>query len=124
MVKIETFKDLKVWQKSHHLVLIVYRLTRSFFSDERYSLVSQIRRAVVSIASNIVEGFNRRSIKDSLNFYNISRSSLEEVKYQLLVVHDLDYISELDYQNVVSQCDKVGKMLNAWSNSQRINFNS
>ena len=54
----------------------------------------------------------------------MSGSSLEEVKYQLLVVHDLDYISELDYQNVVSQCDKVGKMLNAWSNSQRINFNS
>jgi four helix bundle protein len=90
---INTWRDLKVWQKAHELVLLTYNLTAKFPSEEKYGLSSQIRRAAVSVASNIVEGFRRRTIKGSLSFYNTADGSLEELKYQSLLAGDLHYIS-------------------------------
>jgi len=92
MTPIRRFEDLKVWQKAHELVLLVYKLTAKFPAEEKYGLSSQKRRAAVSVASNIVEGFKRRTVKDSLNFYNTADASLEELCYQSLVARDLGYI--------------------------------
>ncbi|RLF34767.1 MAG: four helix bundle protein, partial [Thermoplasmata archaeon] len=93
----KTFKELKVWQKAHQLVLEIYKITRSFPKEERFGLVIQIRRSVSSIPTNIVEGFKRKSKKDFAHFLNIAESSLEETKYHLLLAHDLKYISNTVY---------------------------
>jgi four helix bundle protein len=119
MTIIKTFRDLKVWQKSHELTLLVYRFTAGFPVDERYGVTSQVRRAAVSVASNIVEGFNRASTKNSLHFYNMARASLEEMKYQCLVARDLNYLTKEKYQTIISLSEEVGRMLNAWSKSQK-----
>lgn len=118
MAQIKHFQELKVWQKAHQLVLKVYQVTKDFPKEERYALLVQIRRAVISVASNIVEGFNRYSVNDSLHFYNFARASLEEVKYQLLIANDLNYISLEVYQESLILSEEVGRMLNSWIKSQ------
>jgi len=118
MANIKIFTQLKVWAKAHELVLEIYQITKKFPSEEKYGLTSQLRRAAVSIASNIVEGFNRLSVKDSLRFYSISRGSLEETKYQLIIARDLTYLPEEIYKKLNDLCNEVGKMLNAWIQSQ------
>ncbi len=110
----QTFHDLKVWQKSHELVLNIYALTKTFPSEEKFGLTSQLRRAVISVPSNIVEGFKRRGIKDSLHFYTIAEASLEEAKYQLLLAKDLKYISSEVYEKVLNQSNEISKMLFAF----------
>ena len=89
---IKTFRDLKVWQKAHCLVIIIYEITKSFPAEERYVLVSQIRRSAASISTNIVEGFKRRTNRDYAHFINIADTSLEETKYQIILAGDLGYI--------------------------------
>ena len=118
MRRINTFPDLRVWQKAHKLALQIYKISKKFPKSEMYGLSSQIRRAVVSIASNIVEGFERKSSKDSLHFYNIADGSLEEVKYQLLLSHDLEYIDDKAYKETLELAEEVSKMLNSWIKSQ------
>ena len=86
-----TFEDLLVWQKAHQFVLAVYRLSGTFPKDETYGLTSQIRRAAVSISANIAEGFRRRGSADKSRFYNIAQGSLEECRYYLILVRDLEY---------------------------------
>lgn len=107
----QTFRDLKVWQKAHKVALDIYKVTNNFPNEEKYGLVSQIRRAAVSVPSNIVEGFKRRSKKDSLNFYTIAEASLEELRYQLLLSWDLKYMSQENYQELNLKIEEVGKML-------------
>src|SRR3989304_2556410 len=121
MANIRKFEDLKVWQKAHQLVLMVYKLTSKFPPEEKYGLSSQKRRAVVSVASNIVEGFKRRTVKDSLNFYNTADASLEELRYQTLLSKDLGYISEIEYIELIKLEEEVSKMLNSWIKSQKGN---
>jgi len=121
MANIRKFEDLKVWQKAHQLVLMVYKLTPKFPPEEKYGLSSQKRRAVVSVASNIVEGFKRRTVKDSLNFYNTADASLEELRYQTLLSKDLGYISEIEYIELIKLEEEVSKMLNSWIKSQKGN---
>ncbi len=116
---IKTFKELKVWQKAHELTLYIYKITPKFPLQEKYGLVSQMRRAAVSIVSNIVEGFKRKSVKDSIHFYNISDGSLEELKYQLLLSRDLQYITEEEYNKGIELSEEVGRMLHSWSTRQR-----
>ncbi len=123
MGEIKTFKDLLLWRKAHDLVLSIYRSTRNFPGDEKYNLVSQIRRSATSVVSNIVEGFRRKGLKDSLNFYNISDSSLEELKYQILLSYDLNYLSKIEFESMNSICEEVSKMLYSWTKSQRQNHN-
>lgn len=118
MGEIKSFRDLKVRQKAHQLVLLVYRLTKKYPREEQFGLVSRSRRAVVSIASNVVEGFKKKSKKDSRNFYNISEGSLEETKYQLLLAKDLGYIGSEEFDEVIGNCEEVGRMLNGWIESQ------
>ena len=115
----KSFQDLKVWQKAHKLVLNIYKITADFPLEEKYGLANQLRRAAVSIASNIVEGFKRKSLKDRLHFYNMSNSSVEEVKYQLLLAKDLNYINEDLYKKVIELAEEVSKMLNSWIKNQK-----
>lgn len=117
--KINSFKDLKVWQKSHVLVLEVYKITQGFPRNEEFGLTSQIRRAAVSIPSNIAEGFKRKSTKDSLHFYNIAEGSLEEVRYQLILARDLGYIDSEKYDELELIADEVSRMLCGWIKSQK-----
>lgn len=121
MSQIRSWQELTVWQKAHNLVLLTYRLTGNFPPGERYGLSSQMRRAAVSIASNIVEGFHRRGVRDSLSFYNIAVGSLEELRYQYLLSKDLGYLSEGQYEQVTASAIEVSKLLFAWSKSQRVN---
>jgi four helix bundle protein len=87
----KTFRDLVVWQRSHQFVLSVYRLTVTFPKNETFGLTSQLRRAAVSIAANIAEGFKRRGQGDKARFLNIAQASLEECRYYLILTHDLRY---------------------------------
>jgi len=87
----KTFEDLKVWQKAHQLVIKIYRLSKGFPRDEMFGLTSQLRRAAVSVPANVAEGFKRVTVPDKLRFFNIAQASLEEVRYYLILVHDLEY---------------------------------
>ncbi|MCX6712081.1 MAG: four helix bundle protein [Candidatus Vogelbacteria bacterium] len=111
MANIKSFRDLKAWQEAHKFVLLIYNLTKKFPSDEKFCLVPQIRRAVVSVSSNIAEGFGRYSAKDKMHFYNMAQTSKIEVENQLLIAHDLKYIDKNDYLGGIQQADLVGKLL-------------
>lgn len=89
-----SFRDLIVWQKAHRLTLSVYKVTKDFPSHEQYGLTSQMRRAAVSIASNIAEGFGRSSAKDKDHFYVMASASVRELQSQLSLASDLGYISK------------------------------
>lgn len=108
-IKAKTFEDLEVWKKAHELVLEAYKVTRYFPNEEKFSLVSQMRRAAVSIAANIAEGFRKRTLKDKANFYNMSQGSLEELRYYLILSTDLGYLK--DNKTLNSQCEQTGRML-------------
>lgn len=108
MNKINSFRDLKVWQKAHQLVLDVYQMTKNFPTDERYGLVSQMRRAAVSVPANIAEGFKRKGKGEKVRFNNIGEASLEELKYFFILSKDLGYIS--DNERVMEEADIVSKM--------------
>jgi four helix bundle protein len=116
---IKTFREIVAWQKSHQLALKVYKLTEKYPRAEIFGLVSQSRRAAVSIPSNIAEGFKRKTKNDSIHFYNVAESSLEELKYQLLLARDLHYITEGDYDPAVYLAEEVGKLMNGWIKIQR-----
>jgi len=102
---------LIVWQKAHELVLKIYQITRDFPKDEQFSLTSQIRRAAVSIPSNIVEGKARGSNKEYKRFLLMARGSLEETKYQLLLAKDLKYMDEQKYFELLDLAQDVGRLL-------------
>lgn len=107
-----SFKDLIVWQKAHLFVLDVYKLTNSFPSHEIFGLTSQFRRAAVSIAANIAEGYKRTGKKDKVRFLNISQSSLEECRYFLILARDLNYGYNKEMEN---RLEEVSKMLESYS---------
>ena len=103
-----SFEDLVVWQRAHQFVLSVYRLTRAFPKEELYALTSQFRRAAVSIAANIAEGFKKRGKSDKARFLNISQGSLEECRYYLILARDLEY----GYNQLqMSKLEEVSKLL-------------
>ena len=108
----KTFEDMVVWQKSHQFVLAVYRLSRTFPRSETYGLSSQFRRAAVSIAANIAEGFRKRGKADKLRFLNIAQGSLEESRYYLILAQDLDYGDVSELKTVLVE---VSKLLEAYS---------
>lgn len=110
----KTFEDLLVWKKAHLFVLSVYRLSGRFPKDEIYGLASQFRRAAVSIAANIAEGFRKRSKADKLRFYNIARGSLEECRYYLILTKDLEYTDISDAKLLL---EDVSKLLEAYCQS-------
>ena len=115
--KAERFEDLEVWGKAHQLVLNIYRITKKFPEVEKFTLVSQMRRAAVSVPANIAEGFKKRGIKDKANFYNIAQGSLSELRYYLILSRDLEYCNKTD--ELYEQTETVGRMLNGLIKSLR-----
>jgi len=108
--KATSFQDLEVWKKSHQLVLDTYKLTKNFPPEEKFGLVSQMRRAAISIPANLAEGFKKRSLKDKSNFYNIAQGSLEEVRYYIILSKDLRYLNES--KELLDSTAEIGRMLN------------
>ena len=105
------YKKVVAWQRAHELTLAIYKLTRSFPDDERFGMTSQLRRSAYSVAANIVEGTGRETNKDYLRFLIISRASLKEVEYFLLLGHDLSYMNEVDYNRLASSVNDTMRPL-------------
>jgi len=117
--KIKSFTDLNAWKESHRLVLMVYKTTKDFPSDERFGLSNQLRRAVVSISSNIAEGFSRRSQEDKNHFYFMAQGSNTEVQNQLLIARDVGYINKDNFKENANQTVVVNKLINGLIKSSR-----
>lgn len=117
--KIKSFTDLIVWKQAHELVLLIYKITIRFPKEEIYSLVDQMRRCVISISSNIAEGFSRQSKKEKLQFYFIAKGSLTELQNQLLVARDVGYITKEKFTTIADQTVVVGKLLTGFIKSAR-----
>jgi len=107
-----SYKQLLVWQKSKALAVETYRATESFPKREWYGLTSQLRRAAVSVSSNIAEGQGRLTKGEFRNFLGQARGSLLELETQLAIARDLGYLSETDHVSLEKQCDEVRRMLN------------
>jgi len=110
-------EDLEVYKLSYNLVLKIYKMTEKFPRDELFGLVSQMRRAAVSITSNLSEGGARSSTKELKNFACISRGSVAEIRTQVNISKDLGFIGESEYAGIISIVDSVKKMLNAFIKS-------
>lgn len=108
---IQTFTDLKVWQEGHKLVLSIYRTTKFFPKEEIYSLTNQMRRAAVSVTSNIAEGFGRHGYKERIQFYYLAQGSLTELKNQLLIAKDIHYITEQEFTSLAEQSNTTHRLL-------------
>ena len=105
------FKDLIVYQKSKELVIFVYKMLDLFPEAEKFALCNQMRRAVVSVPSNIAEGMGRLSDKDQAHFLNMSYGSLMEVYAQADIAHDLKYIDDEMFNQLEEQVDSISKMI-------------
>ena len=117
--KIRTFTDLNAWKEGHILVLIIYKETKSFPKEEVFGLVSQMRRCVVSITSNIAEGFSRQSYREKAQFYSMAQGSVTELQNQLLVARDIGLITNERFQEIAKQSIKVHKIINGLIKSSR-----
>lgn len=110
------FHQLQIWQRSHKLTLAIYKATNSFPREEVYGLTSQLRRAVLSVPTNICEGYGRKTDADFARFLQISVGSASEVEYELLLAHDLNYLSDEDYNKFNSEIIEIRKMINNFIN--------
>jgi four helix bundle protein len=106
-----SFRELKVWQKSHHLVLSIYRETAGFPKEEVYGLTSQMRRASASIPANIAEGCGRSSDAELAHFLQISMGSASELEYFLLLARDLNLLNAIRYQQLATDAVEIKRML-------------
>jgi four helix bundle protein len=111
------FENMKAWQEARKLVVEVYHLLDGFPKFENYALCDQIRRAIVSVPSNLAEGSGRMSVKEQLHFYEIAYGSLMEAYNQLIIAVDLKYIGEENLEDIQPQIDIVARMLNGLRSS-------
>ncbi len=109
--KITTFTDLNTWKEGHKLVLMVYKTTDKFPTKEMFSLIDQMRRAAVSITSNVAEGFTRAGVKEKIQFYLMAKGSLTELQNQLYIAKDVDYLKENSFSVIYDQTIIVHKLL-------------
>ena len=110
---LKNYKELKVWQKAYKLCLEIYRTTKGFPKEEKYSLTSQIRRAAVSVCSNIAEGYGRKTTLDYIRFLYIAYGSICELETQLLLSGDLDYVEIGTLKSLKEEMGDVERMLKA-----------
>ena len=124
---IKSFSDLIVWQKGHAFVLEIYIITSKFPKEELYGLTSQIKRAVISITSNIAEGFVRHFKKEKIQFYYVSLGSITEVQNHLLIARDLHFITADQFNFLNDRANEIAKMINSLirsiNNSQLLSTN-
>ncbi len=114
MSPVRSFTDLLVWKKAHVFILEIYRITKTFPREELYGLSSQFRRAGISIAANIAEGFKKKGKLDKIRYYNIAQGSVEECRYYLILSRDLNYC---DTSHLLDQVDEISKMLDGYIKS-------
>ena len=110
------FEEIKAWQKAHNTTLEIYRLTNETNLKSDFGLKDQMRRASISIGSNIAEGFERNSNKQFIYFLNVSKASSAELRSQLLLAKDLNYITENEYINSRTQLLELNKMISGLMN--------
>lgn len=110
-----SFEDVIAWQKAHAFTILVYRLTREFPKDEQFGLISQFRRAAVSIEANIAEGYKKLGKAEKLRFLNISEGSLAECRNYIILSRDLDYIDDEQYSALFFAIEEASKLLTSYS---------
>jgi four helix bundle protein len=115
------FKELKVWEKSHSLTMLVYRVTAGFPKDEMYGLTGQIRRSCASIPANIAEGCGRNGDAELARFLQIAMGSASELEYHLLLARDLGYMNPMEYEPISKETTEVKKMLTAFIQTLKAN---
>ena len=108
---LQSYKELKVWQKSYQFCLDIYKMTKNFEYSEAYGLVAQMRRASVSIPSNIAEGYRRRHKAEYLQFLRIAYGSCAELDTQINLSKDLGFISRDTYDYLIQDCNEISRML-------------
>jgi len=118
--KIRTFMDLDAWKEGHELLLMIYRISNIFPQKEIYVLTSQMRRCVLSITSNIAEGFSRKTQKEKSKFYYVALGSITELQNQLIVANDLNYIEKEKFDELIGQLTTVQKLINGLIKSAKI----
>lgn len=112
------FENLTVWKESINLSILIYKITKQFPKEELYGLTSQIRRAVVSVSSNIAEGSSKSSLKDQTRFSEISYGSLMEVLNQIILAYNLQYLDYKNYEEIREKINYVAKLLSGYRKSQ------
>lgn len=117
MAATQKFEELIVWQRAHQFVLLVYRNSAGFPKDELYGLTSQFRRAAISIAANIAEGYVKRTKPEKIRFLNISQGSVEECRYYIILSRDLKYTTD---DALGSLLEEVSKLLNSYTRAIKI----
>jgi len=116
---IKSFTDLDAWKEAHKLVIMIYKITKSFPKEEVFGLTNQMRRAVISITSNIAEGFSRQSYKDKVQFYSVALGSLTELQNQLLAARDIGFLAQDDFTKVMNRSVIVHKILSGLIKSSK-----
>ena len=123
MAQIKSYKDLLIWQKGINIVVLVYKIVESFPKEELYALSSQLKRASVSVPSNIAEGYGRNSEISFSHFLDISRGSLFEIETQLIISKELGIISdEILFNTIFKQIEEESKMINSFSKTLKTNY--
>ena len=112
MPTIKSFEELIIWQEARKFANNIYKLTKKYPQEELYGLTSQMRRAAVSVMSNIAEGFDRRTTKEFISFLVIARASISEVQNDLYISLDLNYIDNEDFKDYYNHAQKIGKLIN------------
>lgn len=109
-----TFEDLVAWQKARVFIKHTYQITRRFPDDEKFGLISQFRRAAISIAANITEGYKRMGKDDKLRFFNYSQGSLEECRCYIILSQDLGFITENESTSLLQEIEDTSRLLNSY----------
>lgn len=122
--KIRSFTDLNAWKEAHKLVLMIYKATKNFPKEELFGLMNQMRRAAVSITSNIAEGFSRQSYKEKVQFYCVAQGSNTELQNQLLVARDVGYLTKEEFHEIAQQSVISHKLLNGLIKKSKFIHNS
>lgn len=120
----QNYRDLIVWQRAMDLVEAVYSVTASFPPEERFGLTAQVRRAVVSVPSNIAEGQGRRSRNEFIHFLSVAHGSLREVETQLLIAQRLRYVNAPETDDALALSDEVGRLLSGLTRSLEREMNT
>jgi four helix bundle protein len=116
MSGVKSYKELLIWQKGIKIVVLIYKLTKDFPKEEIYALTSQLKRASISVPSNIAEGFGRQTDKSFNHFLNISRGSLNEIETQLIIAKELDFVvNDNLFDEILFLIEEESKMINAFS---------
>ena len=113
-----TFEDLVAWQKARVFIKHTYQITRRFPDDEKFGLISQFRRAAISIAANIAEGYKRMGKDDKLRFFNYSQGSLEECRCYIILSQDLGFITENESTSLLQEIEDTSRLLNSYCSAK------